>query len=430
MSTKALEFRQQRAAALKQAREILDGKNVTKEDEVRADAFLDEADGLLKKAEREERLSGLEQETASSLAQAQRGENPAPAGAQLSPGDIARKLLDPQKRAQHIEYFERQKPVSPQFAQAYSNFLRYGLRDLDAMSTRALQKDGDPQGGYFLAPMTLLPNVIKFMDDMVFIRNWATVFPVPPGSRGLGAVAWDSDPDDADWTTELTSGNEDEAADVSRRVLIPHPARKRIKISADLLRTAPAVDPLVVSRLGYKFGISAEKAFMTGNGDKRPLGVFTASDDGISTGRDVSTDNTATAFTVDGLINAKYALKSQYWANARWVFHREGVKRLAKLKDGEGQYLWRESVRVGEPDTLLSVGLYASEYAPSTFTASQYVGIIGDFSHYWIADEVDFEVKRADEIYIETNQVGMFANMSLDGMPVLEEAFARVQLGS
>jgi HK97 family phage major capsid protein len=102
---------------------------------------------------------------------------------------------------------------------------------------------------------------------------------------------------------------------------------------------------------------------------------------------------------------------------------------LSKLKDGDGRYLWAESVTMDEPDRLLGIPAYSSEYAPNTFTTGQYVGILGDFgSGYWIADQQGLEVRRAEERYIETNQTGIFVRMSGDGMPVLEEAFVRVKL--
>ena len=71
-----------------------------------------------------------------------------------------------------------------------------------------------------------------------------------------------------------------------------------------------------------------------------------------------------------------------------------------------------------------------SEYAPHTFTASQYVGIIGDFSNYWIADALDMEMQRLLELFAATNQIGLIGRMESDGMPVLSEAFVRVQLSS
>jgi len=131
---------------------------------------------------------------------------------------------------------------------------------------------------------------------------------------------------------------------------------------------------------------------------------------------------------MDGLISAKYALKGAYWNKADWIFHRDVLAIVSKLKDGEGQYMWRQSVLAGEPDTLLGRPVLMSEYAPNTLTTGQYVGIIGDFSNYWIADALDFQVQRLVELYAETDQTGFIGRLECDGMPVLAEAFARVKL--
>nr|MDD3088111.1 phage major capsid protein [Candidatus Omnitrophota bacterium] len=145
---------------------------------------------------------------------------------------------------------------------------------------------------------------------------------------------------------------------------------------------------------------------------------------------DVSEDNTATAITFDGLINAKYSLKQQYLARASWIFHRDALKQLAKIKDKENRYIWEQSVQAGQPDRLLGRPFYMSEFAPNTFTAGQYVGIIGDYSFYYIADALDLQMQRLVELYAETNQVGYIARKEGDGAPVMPNAFARVQLAT
>jgi HK97 family phage major capsid protein len=71
-----------------------------------------------------------------------------------------------------------------------------------------------------------------------------------------------------------------------------------------------------------------------------------------------------------------------------------------------------------------------SEYAPNTFTASQYVGILGDFSYVWIADSLQMEMQRLEELFASTNQVGLIGRLESDGMPVLSEAFVRVKLAA
>jgi len=175
-------------------------------------------------------------------------------------------------------------------------------------------------------------------------------------------------------------------------------------------------------------GGTMEQAYLTGTGATQPLGVFTAHANGITTGRDVSTDNTTTAVTGDGLKNAKYTLKAGYWPAARWLMHRDGAKAIAKLKDGEGRYLWQDSIVEGEPARLLGFPVILSEWAPNTFTTGLYAGILGDFSHYWIIDSLAMQMQQLNELYALTNQIGIIGRYEGDGAPVNENAFVRVTL--
>lgn len=310
---------------------------------------------------------------------------------------------------------------------AFTKLIVSGQRSLNDEELRALQADSDTAGGFIVAPEQFVAGLIKNIDDMVFIRQRATKFRIPTAAS-LGSASLAADPADADWTTELATGNEDSTMSFGKRSLKPHPLAKRLKVSNELLRMASGAETLVRSRLAYKFGISQEKAFLTGHGVNQPLGVFTASADGVTTARDVSTGNTTTTVTFDGLISAKFSLKGQYWLRADWMFHRDVLAQIAKLKDGDGQYIWRESVRDGEPDRLLGRPVMMSEYAPNTMTTGLYVGILGDFSNYWIADATDFQIQVLKELYAETNQTGFIGRLSSDGMPTLAEAFARVKL--
>ncbi len=314
-----------------------------------------------------------------------------------------------------------------QFRKRYG-FLRRGLSNLIDPEVRALQADNDTAGGYVAAPQQFVAQLIKAVDDAVVIRGLATITRMDK-AESLGVPSLDADPADADWTAEVDTGSEDTAMAFGKRELKPYPLAKRIKVSNKLLRVASIdVEAIVRNRLAYKFSVSEEKAFMTGSGANQPLGVFTASTDGIPTSRDVSTGNSATAIGADGLIEAKHALKPQYWGRSRWIFHRDALKQIRKLKDGNGDYLWQAGITNGQPDRILEVPYLLSEYAPNTFTTGLYVGIIGDFSFYWIAEALDIQIQRLVELYAEKNQTGFIGRIEVDGAPVLAEAFARVKL--
>jgi HK97 family phage major capsid protein len=317
---------------------------------------------------------------------------------------------------------------SPEYRAAFAAALQFPT-DRTKDEKRALQMDSDVAGGFTVAPQQFVADLIQAVDNAVFMRGLATVSQLI-GAHSIGRPSLDTDVADSDWTSELATGNEDSDMGFGKRELTPHPLAKRIKVSRKLLRHSPlGPEALVRARLAYKMGVTQEKAFMTGNGAQKPLGIFTASNDGISTGRDVSTDNTGTAVTFDGLKAAKWTLKSAYWPKAQWIAHRDFGQQVDKIKDGNGQYIWQASVVAGAPDRLLNFPINFSEYAPNTFTSGLYVAMLGDYSNYWIAESLSFEIQNLNELYAATNQVGFISRSELDGMPVLEEAFVRVKLG-
>lgn len=347
-----------------------------------------------------------------------------------------RYLVAPDRITKPVERVIEFRPerATAEYQAAFRRYLQTKQIDqrlADQVNRRDLQADNQISGGGVVAAEQFVANLVKFVDDSVYIRGLATVIQVGRADS-LGAPSWDTDPSDADWSAEVPAAlTPDTSAVTGKRELHPWICTKLVKVSRKLLRvSAIDLESFVRARLGYKLALTHEKAFLTGTGANRPLGVFTASADGVTTARDVSTGNTTTSMTGDGLINAKMSLKAQYRrrSSCRWMFHRDGVSQVSKLKDAIGQYLWRVGLVVGEPDMLLGHPIMESEYAPNTFTTGQYVGIIGDWSNYWIADSLDMEILRLDERYSDTLQVGFQLMAATDGMPTLAEAWARVKL--
>ncbi len=410
MSQKLKELREKRGQLVHDARQLLEKADaekraLTAEEDVTYNRIFSEQEELRTQIEREEQL----------------------ADAERSAAEQALRAKDAGKGAANGQE-QRGKRDTDEYRAAFYKLLTQGVRALSETEQRALQADNDSSGGFMVAPQIFVDALIKDVDNMVHIRQRATKFRVATAAS-MGAPSLAADPADADWTAEILTGSEDSAMAFGKRELHPHPLAKRLKVSNKMLSLVAGTDALVRQRLAYKFGVSQEKGFMTGSGSNQPLGVFTASANGVTTARDITTGKTGTQVTFDGLISVRLALKSEYWSKADWIFHRDVMASIAKLKDGEGQYLWRQSVIAGEPDTVLGRPVLMSEYAPNTMTSGLYVGILGDFSNYWIADALDMQIQVLKELYAETNQTGYIGRMETDGMPVLAEAFARVKLG-
>jgi len=293
----------------------------------------------------------------------------------------------------------------------------------------ALQQDNPTQAGYLVAPEQFQKEIIKGIDNVFIMRQKGKVLPALKEAKSLGYPQRTARVSNFTWGTELSTPTADTALSVGKREFKPNPGSLEILVSKTLLRNAPYAEGFIMSELTFGVGESLEKAYMAGTGFNQPLGLFTASADGISIARDVATGNTATSMTFDGLIEAKYSIKDQYQKACEWIFHRDGVKQIAKIKDGDGQYIWQPSVVAGTPDMLLSKPVNSSEYAPNTFTSGLYTGLYGDLSWYWMCDALTMEMQILLELYARSNQVDYILRIETDGAPVLEEAFARVKLG-
>lgn len=293
----------------------------------------------------------------------------------------------------------------------------------------------DAKGGFLVLPTEISTDIVRPLDDQVFVRRLCAAagsISRVTQAKSLGIRKRATRMSDANWTTEVQAASEDTTGAYGRRDLTPNLVSKLAKISILTLMLSIDAEREVTDELVYKFGVTEEKAYLTGDGTAKPLGVFTADANGISTARDVPTA-TATAITGDDLVNLKFSLKSQYWKEAQWVLNRSVLKAIRKIKTsatgqaGEFQYVWQPGLTSGAPDTILDCPYNVSEYAPGTITTGLYTALLGNFRYYRIAELPDVAIQRLTERYAETNEVGFIGRRWLDGAPVLEEAFARLK---
>ena len=247
---------------------------------------------------------------------------------------------------------------------------------------RALSGETGGQGG-FLIPEAESNEIIIALKNSLWIAKEAKIY--NSMARSVGIPTLEADPSDAEWTGEVSKIPEDDKMKFGKRRLTAHPLAKRLKISVDELLDAPQVENIIRDRLNYVLALTGEKAYLTGDGVNKPLGMFTESEDGIDSDRDVSAGNEVTEVTVDGLVNAKYEVREAYHGTGCvWVFHRYGMRNLIKIKDDEGRPLLQLSYREGESDRILGHPVRISEYAPSDFTTGKIVGLFGNLKYYGI----------------------------------------------
>jgi HK97 family phage major capsid protein len=255
-----------------------------------------------------------------------------------------------------------------------------------------------------------------------------------PSAESYGVPIMENDVSDSDWKSELADADLDNEMSFTKDKLHPIRLTKAIKYSRELKNLSRlAFGDWIVSRLKYKLGITMEKAFLTGpDHSNQPLGIFTTDDQGVPSSRDVSEGNGTSQIKADGLINALYNLKSGYIRSksCRWIFHRDALKQIRKLKDGEGNYLWQPGLGEDRPPMILGVPYLLSEYAPSAadFVSGARVGAVCDLKYYGIAQSQEIGVQILDQKYALENADAAIVVVHVDGMPLIPEAFSMVTL--
>lgn len=322
---------------------------------------------------------------------------------------------------------DKVESVQDMQVRAFLDIMKNGPNRVDASSPeqiayRAYTAGNQVSAGYWTVPEKMSDQIIKEADDAHLIRQLATVLPPLRQVHSLGVLTDNQGIDDFEWTTEIKDPVEGADATFGKREFVPHPAEKLIKISRQLINMAPNFEPYLRGRILYVQGNTQENAFMTGDGNKKPLGLFVPSDDGIPTSRDFSESNTTTKVTADNLIGAQGEIKTNY-TNRRWLFHRNLLTMIRRIKD-DGNYIFRPGLEFGAPSTLLGERYILSEFAPKTFTTGKYAYLYGDFKYYWIVDG-----PMASQVFIERPYgpkfTGYWWQFHTEGQPVLGEAFLR-----
>ena len=283
----------------------------------------------------------------------------------------------------------------------------------------ALQVGTDSEGGY-LVPDEFEKTLIEALQEENIFRQLAKVITTSSGDKKIPVVASKGT---ASWVEE--EGPIPESDDAFGQVSIgAFKLATMIKVSEELLNDSVFnLESYIAKEFARRIGAKEEEAFFIGDASGKPTGIFNATG-GAALG---VTTASATAITLDEVIDLFYSLKSPYRKNAVFVMNDVTVKVIRKLKDGNGQYIWQPSIQAGQPDTILNRPVKTSAYVPNIAASAKAIAF-GDFGYYWVADRQGRSFQRLNELYAATGQVGFKATQRVDGKLILAEAIKVLQL--
>ncbi len=312
---------------------------------------------------------------------------------------------------------EKTGRASDEYKRAFWNAMRSKAPGYEVLN--ALQVGTDSEGGY-LVPDEFERTLIEALEEENIFRSLATIIQTSSGDRKIPVVASKGT---ASWVDE--EGTIPESDDAFGQVSIgAYKLATMIKVSEELLNdSAFNIEQYIAKEFGRRIGAKEEEAFFIGDSTGKPTGIFHATG-GAQVG---ITAASASAVTVDEIIDLFFSLKSPYRKKAVFVMNDATVKAIRKLKDGNGQYLWQPSITAGQPDTILNRPVKTSAYVPAIASGAKVIAF-GDFSYYWVADRQGRSFQRLNELFAVTGQVGFKATQRVDGKLILPEAIKVLQM--
>jgi HK97 family phage major capsid protein len=290
-------------------------------------------------------------------------------------------------------------PEARQHREAFAAFARRGVQ-------AAATTYSDPNGG-FLAPPTLDLMVTRIQSAMTAMRRLAQVQPVSATSyvkfKSLGGST-------SGWVGETQTGSgrpETSTPTLARMEFTPG------EVYAEPYATQQALDDMAVDveawlagEVAIEFTEEEGSGFLTGNGVNKPRGlldytkVLNSSYAWGSVGYIKSGDAnafiaaSASAGPADCFVDTIYTLKASYRASARWLMNDLTAARVRKFRDGDGNYLWQQSILAGQPSTFMGYAVETDDYMPDV-AANAFPVAFGDFRQaYLIVDRTGIRVLR------------------------------------
>jgi HK97 family phage major capsid protein len=300
---------------------------------------------------------------------------------------------------------------------AFVAFVRNGVERMDPNEVKNLNVSTDTAGGY-LAPE-------QFSNELQ--RNLVEISPFRQAARisntGAGSVKFPTRTANttASWVGETASRSSSEPT-FDQVEITAHELATYTDVSNILLEDS-IVDVAAELRrdMAESFGKAEAVAFLNGSGSGQPEGVLQNSD------VPVKTDTSSNSLTVDDLIAAFYDLPAFYRNRAVWMANGATIAALRTLKNGSGDYIWREAIAEGSPNTLLGRPIVEAPDLPDIGTGNTPI-IFGDFQQgYRILDRVGLSVLRDPYTQQTSGLVRFHARRRVGGKVLKAEAMRLYQ---
>lgn len=281
---------------------------------------------------------------------------------------------------------------------AFNKFLRKEEIDSDDAVYLSFTKTSENNVHYLPEESSKAYN--KALADENLFRRIGTVVDVNVPTGGLVITATDGEAE----IVPVGSAFPEDDDIISESTFSVHKIASMCKLGNVFIRDKDYdIQKYLRNTFSRRFGRKEEDVFINGTGTAEPKGILASAE----IGRTVVGDD----FTADDLIKLYFSLDKHMRKNATWVMSDETALKVRTMKDGAGNYLWKDDTILGRPVEISNYMEDATK--PIAF---------GDFSFFWIIQRSPLSVKVLSELYSLQDKTGYVGYETLDGKLIRSDA--------
>lgn len=301
-------------------------------------------------------------------------------------------------------------PEDPDYRKAFSAYARKGvaeaeasLRDANATGRRAdiqaAMSVGDNSQGGYVAPVEWDRNIHKAQRARSPMRRICRS--VTTGRAGYSTL-WNSNAWGSGWVGETANRPTTSTPSLQPVTFKPGEIYAQPAITQNLLDDAAIdLERWLSDELADTFDREEGIAFISGNGVNKPFGLLQYVPGGAAEMQHpggvldvIASGSASTIPSGDVLMDFKYGLLAPYRQNASWLMNSQTAAAIAKMKDAQGTYIWKEGLAAEQPTTLLGRPVEIDENMPNIGADSIPIAF-GDFqAGYVINDRTGIRILR------------------------------------
>lgn len=249
---------------------------------------------------------------------------------------------------------------------------------------RSLSAGVNADGGFTVIP-SIDKNIYTLLkENSVFRQNASTQTISTQKWEKLVSVGGSS----SGWADETDARSETNGSQLKKVTVDLHTLYAFPKTTQELLDWSDFnIADWLSSEVAQEMGEKENAAFWNGDAVKKPKGLLTyptaLTKDNVRAFGTVQQIETAVIGSLDGddLITFNHTLRRAYRNGAKFYMNDATLERIRKVKDTDGNYLWRPGIQEGESSTLLGKSVVVDEEITDDFV------VLGDLNRaYKILD--------------------------------------------